>query len=126
MTAKTHSGENTLDKVKIIAALAVVAAGIVGYYWYAGQTPTVVRVLGVIASLVIAAMIGYQTAQGRALWRFVQSARVEIRKVVWPTRQETVTTTGIVMLFALILGVFFWLLDMFLLWVTRLATGYGG
>ncbi len=126
MSTKTDAGVNTQDKVKIAAALLVVAGGVYGTTVYADEVPTVVRALGVLLSVVVGGLIAYQTEQGRAFWRFVQSARVEIRKVVWPTRQETVTTTGIVMLFAVILGIFFWLLDMFLLWVTRLATGYGG
>jgi preprotein translocase subunit SecE len=51
---------------------------------------------------------------------------VELRKVVWPTREETIQTTVTVLVFALIMGVFFWLLDMFLLYATRLLTGQGG
>ncbi len=58
--------------------------------------------------------------------RFVQGSRVELRKVVWPTREETIQTTVTVLVFALIMGVFFWLLDMFLLYATRLLTGQGG
>jgi preprotein translocase subunit SecE len=64
--------------------------------------------------------------QGKELWRFIQSSRGEIRKVVWPNRQETLQTTLTVMVFALLMGVFFWLLDLFLLWATRLVTGQGG
>ncbi len=125
MNAKTESGVDTLDKLKLFLAAGVVVGGIVGFYYLEDQ-PTVVRALIVLASLAVAAVIGYQATQGKTFWRFVQSSRVEMRKVVWPTRQETLTTTGAVMLFAAILAVFFWLLDMFLLWVTRLATGFGG
>lgn len=125
MNAKTEAGVETLDKLKLFLAVAVVAGGVVGFYFLEDQ-PTVVRALIVLASLALAAFIGYQATQGKTFWRFVQSSRVEMRKVVWPTRQETLTTTGAVMLFAAILAVFFWLLDMFLLWVTRLATGVGG
>ena len=75
----------------------------------------------------IAAAIGLfmVTERGRTLWKFIQGSRVEIRKVVWPTRQETLQTALTVMVFALILGLFFWGLDFFLLWITRLLTGYG-
>ncbi len=125
MNAKTEAGVETLDKLKLFLAVAVVVGGVVGFYFLEDQ-PTVVRALIVLASLALAAFIGYQATQGKTFWRFVQSSRVEMRKVVWPTRQETLTTTGAVMLFAAILAVFFWLLDMFLLWVTRLATGVGG
>lgn len=125
MNAKTEASVETLDKMKLFLAVAVVVGGVVGFYFLEDQ-PTVVRALIVLASLALAAFIGYQATQGKTFWRFVQSSRVEMRKVVWPTRQETLTTTGAVMLFAAILAVFFWLLDMFLLWVTRLATGVGG
>jgi preprotein translocase subunit SecE len=125
MNAKTEAGVDTLDKLKLFLAGGIVVAGLVGFYYLAEQ-PTVVRVLVVLASLAVAAFVGYQASQGKTFWRFVQSSRVEMRKVVWPTRQETLTTSGAVMLFAAVLGVFFWLLDMFLLWVTRLATGFGG
>jgi preprotein translocase subunit SecE len=125
MNAKTDASGGSLDKFKLSLAAAVVVAGVVGYYYF-GEQPTVVRALGVLVSIVLAAFIAYQATEGKAFWRFVQSSRIEMRKVVWPTRQETLTTTGAVMLFAAVLGVFFWLLDMLLLWVTRLATGFGG
>ena len=125
MNAKTEAGGDTLDTIKLLLAAAVVVAGVVGFYYF-GDQPTVVRALAVLVSLALAAFIALQATQGKDFWRFVQSSRVEMRKVVWPTRQETLTTTGAVMLFAAVLGVFFWLLDMVLLWVTRLATGFGG
>lgn len=125
MNAKTDTSGDTLDTIKLLLAAAVVVAGVAGFYYF-GEQPTVVRALGVLVSLALAAFIAFQATQGKDLWRFVQSSRVEMRKVVWPTRQETLTTTGAVMLFAAILGVFFWLLDMVLLRVIRLATGFGG
>jgi preprotein translocase subunit SecE len=64
--------------------------------------------------------------QGQALWKFVQASRIELRKVVWPTREETIQTTLAVLVFATIGGVFFWLLDLFLLFVTSKLTGQGG
>ena len=66
-----------------------------------------------------------QSAQGKTLWAFIQGARVELRKVVWPTREEAVQTTIIVLVFAMIMGTFFWLLDLLLLTVTRFITGQG-
>jgi preprotein translocase subunit SecE len=63
--------------------------------------------------------------QGRTLWKFIQGARVELNKVVWPTREETIQTTLVVLVVALFGGVFFFLLDMFLAWVTSRLTGQG-
>jgi len=67
-----------------------------------------------------------QTAMGREMWQFIQTSRVELRKVVWPSRQDTTQTTLAVIVFVIILGVFFWGLDMGLWWVTKTLTGQGG
>ena len=85
-----------------------------------------VRAIGVLLTLGVSTVIALQSIRGQVFVRFVQGARVELRKVVWPTREETIQTTITVLVFALIMGVFFWLLDMFLLYATRLLTGQGG
>ena len=81
--------------------------------------------MGVVLSVALALAVFFTTARGRDLWRFIQTSRVELRKVVWPTRQETFQTTMAVIIFVIIMGVFFWGLDMFLLWATRILTGQG-
>ncbi len=63
---------------------------------------------------------------GRRFWQFILDSRVELRKVVWPSRQETLQTTAVVFGFIVIAGLFFWLLDLLLAWATRLLTGQGG
>jgi preprotein translocase subunit SecE len=68
----------------------------------------------------------FTSFQGRVLWKFIQGSRIELRKVVWPTREETIQTTLVVLVFALIGGVFFWLLDLILLFATSRITGQGG
>ena len=113
-----------MDTLKLAVAAAFLVGGIGAYYYY-DQESMLLRVVGVLVAVAIAAVIVYQTAQGRQLWRFIQGARVELRKVVWPTRQETLQTTLTVLVFVLILGIFFWLLDMGLLAVTRAVTGQG-
>jgi preprotein translocase subunit SecE len=80
----------------------------------------------VLVALGLAAFVALQSVQGQSIWRFIQGARVELRKVVWPTREETIQTTIAVFVFASIMGVFFWLLDLFLLFVTSRITGQGG
>jgi preprotein translocase subunit SecE len=80
----------------------------------------------VLASVAIAIVVFMQTDRGRTLWKFIQGARVEIRKVIWPTRTEAMQTTLTVFVFVLILGIFFWILDKGLLWATKLLTGQGG
>ena len=125
MDSKADTGPTPLDTLKLVVAAAILLSGIVGYYYYA-EVATVLRALGVLVALGLSAVVLLQSAQGRALWRFVNSSRVELRKVVWPTREETIQTTVAVMVLTLIGGVFFWLLDMFLLFVTRILTGQGG
>ena len=125
MDTKADTGSTPLDTLKLAAAAAVLLAGIVGYYYYA-DVATVLRALGVLVALGLSVLILLQSAQGKALWRFIVASRVELRKVVWPTREETIQTTIAVMVLTFIGGVFFWLLDMSLLWVTRFLTGQGG
>ncbi len=126
MNAKTeNAGANPLDTIKLVLAVAILLAGIVGYYWFI-DVPAWQRWLGVIAAIAGAFGIFMTSAQGQTTWKFVQTARVELRKVVWPTRQETMQTTLVIIFFVIVMGVFFWLLDMFLLWATRMLTGQGG
>jgi len=125
MDSKADTGATPLDTLKLVAAAGVVVGGIVAYYYYA-DVAVVLRAIGVLVSLGLAAVILLQSTQGKALLRFMTASRVELRKVVWPTREETIQTAVAVMVLTLIGGVFFWLLDMFLLFVTRLLTGQGG
>ena len=99
-------------------------AGLVGYYYFADSS-ALLRALGVIVALAVAAVVAFTSLQGRTLWKFIQGARVELNKVVWPTREETIQTTLVVLVVALFGGVFFWLLDLFLLWLTTRITGQG-
>ena len=114
-----------MDTAKLALAAIVLVAGIVAYNFYEDES-LLLRVAGILVALAIAVVIVFQTIQGRLLWHFIQGSRIELRKVVWPTRQETVQTTLTVMVFVLIMGIFFWGLDFFLLWITRLLTGQGG
>ncbi len=125
MDTKADTGSTPLDTLKLVVAGAVLLGGLVGYYYYA-DIATVIRALGVLVAFGLSVVILLQSTQGKALWRFINASRVELRKVVWPTRDEAIQTTIAVFVFTLIMGVFFWLLDMFLLWLTRLLTGQGG
>ncbi|MEE9395671.1 MAG: preprotein translocase subunit SecE [Methylococcales bacterium] len=112
------------DSVKLVFAAAIVAAGIYGFYYFADQSQ-LYRVLGILVIGFIALGVVLTTHQGQDAWGFVKDARMEVRKVVWPSRQETIQTTMIVMVMVFIVGVILWLLDMFLLWGVRLLTGQG-
>ncbi|MDH3729056.1 MAG: preprotein translocase subunit SecE [Myxococcales bacterium] len=121
----TDTGNSTLDTLKLLAAGGILLGGIVGYYYYA-DVSVLIRVIGVMLALAAAVFVALQSSRGQEFWKFVQGSRIELRKVVWPTREETIQTTITVLIFATVMGVFFWLLDMFLLYVTRLLTGQGG
>jgi preprotein translocase subunit SecE len=125
MNTKTENQATALDAAKLAIAVAVVIGSIVGYYYYADYS-SLLRTIGLLIGFALAVVIALQSIQGRELWKFVQGSRMEMRKVVWPTREEAIQTTLAVLLFALIMGVFFWLLDLLLLWVTRMITAGGG
>jgi preprotein translocase subunit SecE len=125
MDTKVEETPTFVDTAKLALAVLAVLLGLVGYYYFA-ESAQVLRVLIVIAAIAIGAVIVFTSLQGRLLWKFIQGARVELNKVVWPTREETLQTTLIVLVVALFGGVFFWLLDLTLLWLTTRITGRGG
>jgi len=124
-TKDTETAAGPLDTVLLALASLVVVASLVAYYYFEGA-PVILRALGILASLGIGAALLYRTQLGQFLWQFMQGSRVEIRKVIWPTRQEATQTTLAVFFFLLVLGVFFWSLDFLLLLITRAITGQGG
>jgi preprotein translocase subunit SecE len=119
------SGVAFVDVFKIALAAAALIGGVVAYYWFKDE-PQVVRVLMVLGGLIAGLVLLYWSAPGRELWGYVQSSRVELRKMVWPTRQETWRTTLVVFVFVMALAVFFWIVDMGLAWGARHVTGQGG
>ena len=110
------------DSVKWTVVVALVAVGVVGNSYYSDQS-LLYRVLGIVAIAAVAGLIALQTAKGAAFWALVKGSRNEIRKVVWPTRQETVQTTLIVVAFVLLVALILWGLDSFLGWLVSLAIG---
>ncbi len=125
MNAKVEAESATLDTVKLTVSMLLIAVGIGAFYYYE-EYSTLLRVIGLLAVAGVSVAIVLQTAIGRRIWTFAVDARTEVRKVVWPTRQETVQTTLIVMVMVLLVSIFLWLVDMFLMWVVRTLTGYGG
>ncbi len=106
-------------------AIALALAGVVAFY-VLGNQPTWIRWLAVAAGVGLGALVFALSALGRDFKQFVVEARSELRKVFWPTRQETWMTTAVVFGFAVIAGVFFWVLDLLLAWATRTLAGLGG
>jgi len=113
---------SSADVAKLVVAILLVAAGIVGYYLLDNVW---LRWGCVVAGLALGALVIALSGYGKRLWAFTESARVELRKVVWPTREETTKTTVAVFIFVTLAGIFFWLLDLLLAWATRFWTNTG-
>ena len=126
MVAKAETEvSNKLDTFKLVVAIAILLVGIGGFYYYADAS-LLYRVLGLVGLVVVAVGIALTTGTGHAILSFGREARAEVRKVVWPTRQETVQTTLMVVVAVILLGIFLWLVDMVLLKAVQLLTGQGG
>src|SRR5688572_9694093 len=103
------------DKIKLAVAVLLVALGIWGYYWL-GDSALVLRILAVIGGLVAAAAVGWWSEPGKQFAVFAGEAVEEVKKVVWPTRKETMQTTAAVFAFVVVMAVFLWLTDKTLEW----------
>ena len=123
-SAKTENS-SFIDTIKLLLSAAVLFSGLFSYYYYL-QVSLPLRVLMVLGGLLAGTAIAMTSFQGKRLLSFIQSSRIEIRKVVWPTNQETSQTTMAVFVFTLVMGIFFWGLDSFLLWLTRTLVGSAG
>ena len=112
---------STLDTLKMASAVAILLSSVFSFYYFA-ELSVLIRVLAVIFSVILSLIIFFSTQIGIIFWDFLQGSRVEMRKVVWPTKQETIQTTLTVFVFVLVLGIFFWLLDFLLLYITTSIT----
>ncbi|MDE0790378.1 MAG: preprotein translocase subunit SecE [Woeseiaceae bacterium] len=129
MSAQTETLQSgMLDTLKLLVAAFAVVGGLYAYYYFdtgvaATSLPQAVRVLMVLGGTAVGTAIAMTSAQGQRLWHFIQGSRVEIRKVVWPTKQETTQTAIAVFVFTAVMMVFFWLLDMGLLKLVSYLVG---
>lgn len=106
------------DKIKLVVAALIVIAGVAGYYIYS-DAATLFRIIGILAAVIIAALVAAQTEPGRVALAYVGDARTEVRKVVWPTRKETVQTTLIVLAMVIVVAIGLFLIDSFLGWAIK-------
>ena len=125
MAAKAQTQESGLDTLKLWVAILLLGVGVFGFYSL-DDVSVLYRALGLVGIALAAVALAYTTDKGRRAWVFAQDARTELRRVVWPTRTETVQTTLIVLLIVLLVGIFLWLLDMLLQWGFGAITGVGG
>ena len=110
-----------MEKLKLTIATLPLAAGIGGFYYYAEES-MLYRVIAILLAAGISLFIAAQSEHGRVALAFIRDSRTELRKVVWPTRKETAQTTMFVLAAAILAGIFFWLIDMFLGWAVRFLT----
>jgi len=125
MNARAEAASTGLDTAKLAVAVLLLIGGIWAFYFFAPYS-VLLRTLGLLVIASGAAALALTSAQGRQLWRFALDSRMEVRKVVWPTRQETIQTTLIVIVMVFILGLILWLFDTILRTIFNLLVGGGG
>ena len=104
-----------VDNLKLIAAVVVIIAGITVFYVF-GDMSALLRALIVVVSVVVAAGVALTSMPGRNAWQFTIATRAEIRKVIWPSRRETMQSTLVVILMVLVVGIYLWMLDALSFW----------
>ena len=122
MNVKAEAKDSRFDLLKWLVVAALVIAGVFGNQYFSAE-PILYRVLALLVVAALAGVIALQTAKGKAFWVLAKEARVEIRKVVWPTRQETTQTTLIVVAVVLVMSLLLWGVDSLLGWLVSLIVG---
>ncbi len=117
-----ESQSGVLDTIKLLGGAGILVGGLYGYY-YLLEWSLPLRALMVLGGLVVGIGVAMTSVQGQRLWAFIQGSRVEIRKVIWPTKQETTQTAIAVFIFTFVMAMFFWGLDSALLALTRWLVG---
>ena len=113
------------DTAKLTAAIILVIGGIVAFYVLKSRPEAWASWVALFGGFLLGFVVFALSQYGRNFWQFVLESRVELRKVFWPTRQETFTTTMVVLVFVVIASIFFWVLDLGLASVTKFFTGTG-
>ena len=115
-------GDEIVDWLKWIFVLTLAAGGVIGN-WYFEDESLLIRALVLVALALVAGFVALQTERGQRVWVLVREARTELRRVVWPTRQEATQTTIIVLILILVFSLILWGLDTFLSWVVQGVIG---
>ncbi|NQZ23446.1 MAG: preprotein translocase subunit SecE [Colwellia sp.] len=123
MNASTETQPSgSLDSLKWMIVIIILAGIVFANYFY-GDESVLIRAVGAVVAVVIAGAIAMQTVKGHNAIAFAKESRTEIRKVVWPTRQEAIQTTGIVLFATFIMSLVLWGLDSTLFWIVGFITG---
>ncbi len=113
-----------VDKVKLVIAFLLVVAGIAGFY-YLQSSAAVLKLASVLAGLVLAAAVAWTSEPGKRFFAFGKDSVAEAKRVVWPTRKESLQTTGIVILFTVVMALFLWAVDASLMMIVNKLMGRG-
>ena len=111
-----------VDKIKLAVAALLLLAGIWGFY-YLGTSPLIARLGAILAGAVAGIAVGWTSEPGKRFYAYTQEAIAETKKVVWPSRKETMQTTGVVVAFVIIMALFLWIVDASLAWAVGLFIG---
>ncbi|KAA1163406.1 preprotein translocase subunit SecE [Pseudoalteromonas fuliginea] len=122
MSTNVEIPSSAMESVKWLVAIALLAGAVVGNHMYADQS-VLLRAIGVVVAIAAGLAIASQTFKGRNFLAFAKEARIEVRKVIWPTRQETTHTTLIVMVATVIMALILWGLDGILFRAVGFLTG---
>ena len=125
MKTQAETPTAVFDVVKQAFSVVLVVAGVAAFYHFSEAIPLLYRVIGLVVLIAGVSALMFTTALGKDVWQFMQESKQEVRKVVWPTREETTRTTLLVIAMVTVVGLILWLLDMFLFWGIRLLTGQG-
>jgi len=124
MANKSEVQSSSLDTIKLVGSIILLLLAMAGFYAYSEQS-LLYRVLALLAVVGVAASISLTTSSGKRLASFMKDARIEVRKMVWPTRAETIQVTLMVFVMVIILSIFLWLVDMLLGWSVQSLLGMG-
>jgi preprotein translocase subunit SecE len=111
-----------LDKIKLAIAALLLVAGIWGFY-YLGASPLIARIGVILAGALAGIGVAWTSEPGKRFYAYAQEAATETKKVVWPSRKETMQTTGVVVLFVIVMGLFLWIVDASLTWAVGMFLG---
>jgi preprotein translocase subunit SecE len=114
------------ERIKIAVAALIAVGGLFAFYALTDKQPFVVRLLVLLGAYALAAGVMWFTQSGRTFAAFARESWEEAKRVVWPSRKETLQTTGVVFLFVFVMALFLWIVDVGLLWVTQKLLGTGG
>jgi preprotein translocase subunit SecE len=114
------------ERIKIAIAALIAVGGLVAFYALLDKQPTVVRLAILLGAFAVAVAVMYFTEVGRTFLAFARESWEEAKRVVWPTRKETLQTTGVVFAFVFVMAIFLWGVDATLLWITQKLLGTGG